>query len=153
MLFESFENRRLQNLHERSRLCILAKSTRSWQVFVGALILNPNRDGGVFSNIFLKVYSHSCFGPLKGSLAKKVHIQDGLWAKSYNYVEIDNFALYPVGRGGGVASEAFPSLYSYYMFFLQWNLGRQYLTLKRSKPKLGSSMDRWIYSYLTFCIL
>ena len=41
VLFESFENRRLQNLHERSQLCILTKSTRSWQVFVGALLLSP----------------------------------------------------------------------------------------------------------------
>ena len=45
MLFESFENRRLQHLHERSRLCILAKSIRSWQVFVGALMTTFQKEG------------------------------------------------------------------------------------------------------------
>ena len=38
VLFESFESRRSQHLHERLRLCILAKITRSWQAFVLALL-------------------------------------------------------------------------------------------------------------------
>ena len=38
MLFESFENRRSQHLHEQLQLCILAKITRSWQVFILALV-------------------------------------------------------------------------------------------------------------------
>ena len=38
VLFESFENRRSQHLHERLRLYILAKVTRLWQVFILALV-------------------------------------------------------------------------------------------------------------------
>ena len=38
VLFESFDNRRSQNLHERLRLYILAKVTRLWQVFILALV-------------------------------------------------------------------------------------------------------------------
>ena len=38
VLFESFENRRSQYLHERLRLYILTKITHLWQVLVLALI-------------------------------------------------------------------------------------------------------------------
>ena len=71
MLFESFENRRLQHLHERSRLCILAKSTRSWQVFVGALkgvlmILCFGLCAGVYAGLCAGVSAGLCAGVSAG---------------------------------------------------------------------------------------